>query len=328
VPPVQPSLRGSLLTGVSALALSASAAYGQTGAQNTPPTLTIWGEGARFWTGGGSFNLPTIPLIGAPYTSLSPLRGYEGAVGFDYRWPNQPWHFVFDIRYGRTRTATSSSSSFRSFVSFPFSTPFFTFLATSTTASQSTEHESHLVVDFMVGRDLGIGGTTPELQFGIRIADLRANAHMDESGRRTFYSSISFFSSATASQTAVGDWSSRFFGIGPRIAIVGGIPIVGPWSVDYAAGIAGLFGDRKFTASVTSSNGTSFYLSTSDTAFIFNADASLALSYAFTPNFKASVGIRGDFYSNALTTYNVSTGALQNIDRSYWGPFFRLTGTF
>ncbi len=60
---------------------------------------------------------------------------------------------------------------------------------------------------------------------------------------------------------------------------------------------------------------------------MFNADGWLAFSFRFTPQFKISSGIRGDFYNNALTTYDIS-GALKNIDRFYWGPFVRLTGTF
>ncbi len=41
-----------------------------------------------------------------------------------------------------------------------------------------------------------------------------------------------------------------------------------------------------------------------------------------------SGGIRADFYDSALLTYNVDTGALQGLNRLYWGPFLRLTGTF
>jgi hypothetical protein len=43
---------------------------------------------------------------------------------------------------------------------------------------------------------------------------------------------------------------------------------------------------------------------------------------------KLSDGIRTDFYDSALTTYNINTGAVQNISRDFLGPFLRLTGTF
>lgn len=131
------------------------------------------------------------------------------------------------------------------------------------------------------------------------------------------------------------DWNSRFIGAGPRVTLTGNIPIVGQWSFDYSGGIAGLIGDRSMDSSVVYTLGPSFALlppniSTShDTlAFIFNADAWVALTYFVGPGLKASGGIRGDYYNSASTTYNVNTGGLQNIDRLYWGPFIRLTGLF
>lgn len=316
MPPVQPSLRGLLLTSASAVALSVSASAAQAG-PHAP--LTIWAESAPFWTGGGSFNVPSLPSLGAPYTSFDQLNGLEGAVGFDYQWLSTPWHFVFDFRYGKTRTASAGSSSFHSSIT----TPFFV-TQTSSTSSQATEHESHLVTDFMIGRDLGIGTGKPELQFGIRIADLHADAHVVGSERRTFYSSGVFPPTVTTTQSATGDWSSRFFGVGPRVAVVGGIPIVGEWSFDYSGGAALLIGDRSFNVSTS----TGFTLDESTTTVVFNTDGWLALSYSLGPQFKISTGMRSDFYISALTTYDVNTGALQNISRVYWGPFVRLTGTF
>ena len=65
---------------------------------------------------------------------------------------------------------------------------------------------------------------------------------------------------------------------------------------------------------------------------VFNADASLALSYVLTPRAKLSAGIRFDGYWNALRTldshFTGDSVALHNEDRFYWGPFRRLTGAF
>ncbi|HEY4404580.1 MAG TPA: hypothetical protein VGN55_07985 [Xanthobacteraceae bacterium] len=350
MPPVQPSLRGSLLTGASALALSVSAsgAHGQAAPPSPPPRVTVWGEGALFWTGGPSFNVPTIPGLGAPFTSFNPKLGLEGAVGFDYQWPSQPWHFVFDIRYGRTKTASvngasssSSSTTFQSFISvigFPV-----TNTTTVTTANsgvtRATEWESHLVADFMIGRDFGVGTNRPEFQFGFRVADLHAVAQAQESGLatittdRTFYAPslfhfVSTHSSTSTASSAAARWSSGFFGVGPRLAVAGGIPIAGPWSFDYSGGIAALIGDRTFNVSMWSSLGPGFATNYGNTALVLNADGWAAISYAFTPHFKASAGLRGDVYGFALTTYDVNTGGLVNISRFFGGPFVRFTGAF
>jgi hypothetical protein len=316
MPPIQPSLRGSLLTGASALALSVSASGAgaqSAGTAKTPePTLQLWIEGAQFWTGGGKYNVPTLPGLGAPFFSFNPASGHEGALGFDYRWPNQAWHFVFDIRYGRTPTKTASTSFSALLPSF------FGGLTTGISSSQGSEHESHFVADFMVGRDIGLGGTS-QVQFGVRVVDLQASAQVQQTGTTFFKSSVV--------TTASGDWHSRFLGAGPRVALTGSIPIVGWWSFDYSGGIAGLIGSRSFEVSGTNNIGGTFYTNQNPTAFIFNADGWVALSYLLS-GLKVSGGIRSDYYNSALTTYNINTGALQNIDRLYWGPFVRLTGVF
>jgi hypothetical protein len=364
MPPIQPSLRGSLLTGASAFALSVSGAGAS--AQSNPgsqtssalPQWTVWAEGGSFQTAGGPVNIPSIPALGAPFTSLNPLGGIEGAFGFDYRFTNDPlWHFVFDFRYGGSRTvdsnsSSSSSSSSTNFITHGFASgPFLTKIPLTTTirkatanstSTQASEWESHLVTDFMIGRDLGIGANRPEIELGLRIADLRASGQISETTNSTttttttatFYSYLSGTShptstnSTSAATSAFGSWNSQFFGFGPRAAITGGVPLVGVWTFDYEAGVAELFGYRTFNFNVTSSTGGSIAINSNPMVAVFNADAWIALSYRFTPYAKLSGGIRTDFYDSALTTYNVNTGGFQNVSRDYWGPFLRLTGTF
>jgi hypothetical protein len=327
MPPIQPSLRGALLTSASAVALSVSgaAAHAQNAAPATPQTVSIWVEGSAFWTTGGSYNVPLIPGIGPPITVFNPKTGIEGAAGFDYRWPgNQLWHIVGDIRYGWTKSVNGHSSTF--FSSIFHGSPTI-IQQTISTASSGTEKESHLVADFMVGRDLGVGSNAPELQLGVRVADLRASAHINEAGKATFYSSAVFPPTVTTAQTAAASFSSRFFGAGPRLALTGNVPITGFWSFDYSGGIALLFGERMSNFYLTGAFG-ALAINTNTTAFVFNADAWAALSYAITPNFKASAGIRGDYYNSPLMSYDINTGGSVNIDRLFWGPFVRLTGAF
>ena len=213
MPPVQPSLRGSLLTGASALALSVSAsgAHGQAAIPEPAATVTVWGEGALFWTGGPSFNIPSLPGLGAPFTSFNPKLGLEGAVGFDYQWPSQPWHFVFDYpvrqdqnRLGQWASSSSSSVHHLSLVYYLLSVLPYEYDDRHDGQfgrhTRATAWESHLVADFMIGRDLGVGTNKPEFQFGFRVADLHAVAQaqasiqstMTTDTTATFYSSAPF----------------------------------------------------------------------------------------------------------------------------------------
>jgi hypothetical protein len=305
------------------------------------PKLTVWAEGALFNTEGGNIGIASLPGLGAPFSLFPSRGGYEAAFGFDYRWPSQPWHFVFDFRFGRSKTASrGSSNSFSSFFSSTVnigSGLVATNITTNTTANNTlqTLRESHLVADFMVGRDFGLGTGPSQLQFGIRVADLRAiaRARLDNTVTTTstlFYTGtiIGGPTTTTATTSTFATWKSRFFGAGPRVAIAGGIPIVGAWSFDYGGGIAALWGNRNFNVSLFDTNGAGSGFNSSTQTFVFNADALAALSYAFTSYFKASAGVRGDYYAAALTTYNINTGLLRQVDRLYWGPFVRLTGAF
>ncbi len=360
--PIQPSLRGSLLTGASALALfaSGSGADAQYALPYEPPVglpaWTVWVEGDWFQTRGGAFNVPTLPGLGAPFTPVGPSPGIGGAFGFDVRLPDPVWHFVFDFRYGKSRTATnsSSSSSSTSTTTQIFSVlgfvPVSTIVTTTNTSSstQVSEWESHAVADFMVGHDVGMGRTPIEVEFGIRVADLYLGARANETAsttgttKRTFKCDTTFGRDPTCvsttplgstSTTTFASWNSRFFGAGPRLAVTQDIPFhdiipfIGYWSVDYEVGVAELIGERSFNLTLVSSSGTTAS-STSSLAGVFNMDAWGSLGYALTPNLKLSGGLRADFYGAALTTYNINTGGLTNLDRLFWGPFVRLTGAF
>src|SRR5262249_53831796 len=152
-----------------------------------------------------------------------------------------------------------------------------------------------------------------EFLFGLRVADLEAIAREQQSSRTTrmstFYSSVTLSSQTTSSSAT---WKSRFFGVGPRVGITGVVPIVGLWSFDYGAGAAELFGRRSFDVTVWNSAAPGFASAARSNVFVFNADAFLAISYSFTPNFKLSSGLRADYYNSVLTTYNINTGAFQN----------------
>jgi hypothetical protein len=62
----------------------------------------------------------------------------------------------------------------------------------------------------------------------------------------------------------------------------------------------------------------------SSNGFVFNADAALGLSYAISQNASLMLSYRFDGYWNALRGYD-NNGNVQNLDRYYHGPMFRLT---
>jgi hypothetical protein len=351
--------RTVLFAGVSTLALTVGAAELRAAdlapvpkaVLKAPPpvqtgVLTVWIEGAAFWTGGDKqrafgdvFSSSFCTFDACPSNNFGAFRpqvGWEAAGGFDYRFAGSPWHVSFDFRYGRAKSKSQA-----------FHTAFSTFTegnaAETNVQAQAFAHqtESHMVADFMIGRDIGLGGLLgmSQVKVGVRVADLEARLHIDAqvfascANGRADSCGLGDNSSAAAAISL--DERSRFIGVGPRAAIEGTVPLGGPWAVDYMGGLAVLFGDRKLDANVSGVSsfgflGTglfAFHTQISDSKGVFNADASLALAYWFTPRAKLSAGFRFDGYWQALKTMDLN-GNITNVDRFYYGPFVRLTGKF
>jgi hypothetical protein len=305
------NVRTSLLIGVSVIALTVALPdLGQAADLPTKaptyqpaPQVTWWIEGGPEWTGG-----PSVAYVPGGFfpvgQSIKAGSGWSIAGGFDYRFAASPWHVSADVRYGK---AGSRSQSFIS------SAPpvFFS-------SSSASHKEDHWVADFMVGRDIGLG-TQSQVKLGVRVADLRATT--DVSSAFAFFI---FFGSSSFEQR------SRFLGVGPRAALDGTAQIQGPWSIDYNAGIALLYGNRELNLSGSGTGtGGPFTFNTSDDSngWVPNANGSLALGYSFTPGLKISAGYQIDYYWNALRTFDVN-GNAKNIDRNYSGPFVRVSGSF
>ena len=323
LPPIQSPIRASLLTSASALALSLTGYGAQAQALLSPNTSwspwIVWVEGGLFQTGGPGVSVPMLPGLAAPFTLVGPKGGYYGAAGFDFDYGGS-WHVVGDVLYGWSRKAAASVHQhyFSSFGDGYFS---------STNSVQSaTERESHLVADLMIGRDFGLGTSTAQLQYGIRVADLAAITNVNQAAT-SFFSSF-FRGAGSGTSMASGTFRARFFGGGPRLALAGDLPLSGVWSVDYLVGIAELAGTRSMSYNVTNATGAPASGNSSSVGLVFNADGWAALSYALTPAYKISAGVRADYYSDVLSAYDASINGTRNIDRLFWGPFLRLSGKF
>lgn len=310
------SVRRSLLLGVSVLALTAAApelarpadlptkAPILKAAPEANPIVTMFIEGGPMWTGGGGINY-FDPAFGFSRSIGRPPVGWTIAGGVDYQFAASPWHVSFDVRFGRSGKRTHNNSA-----SFGYES--------GAASSQATHREQHWVTDFMVGRDIGIGQQS-QLKVGLRVADLSATTNYN--GTYVSYYGSSYGYSFRQ--------HSRFLGFGPRAAISGVFGIQGPWSIDYGAGIAVLYGNR--TLNVTGSACAAcipFPVGSFDSrAWVPNVDASVGLSYAFTQTVKATVGFQFDYYWHALRTFDLNRSPI-DIDRNYYGPFVRLTGRF
>jgi hypothetical protein len=321
-------LQKLLLLSVSSIALASVAPVARAADLADPavpvaaslPQLTVFIEGGVNWSNGDRL-YPNTPLP----DFFSPFAGVGGelAVGADYRFVGSPWHVTASFRYGwNNRNKSHDGTETVTFVRPPGDgTTGANSSADQTTALAGTVHirETHAVADFAVGRDLGIGNGESQVKLGLRYADLSARI----SGPGVAYTSAALGSLTSTSNAYL---KSRFQGLGPRVAVEGSMPLSGQWGLDYGAGAAYLFAitrDRTFALADGSE------ITQSDKKGVFNLDASLAVTYNFTPTTKVALGYRADAYFDALPGIDFTkSGGETDVTRVYHGAFLRLTNSF
>jgi hypothetical protein len=188
--------------------------------------------------------------------------------------------------------------------------------------------DDHWLVDFAVGRDLGLGnGSNAQWKLGLRVADLRA--------KLTASGSVATTPGKTGVFSTV--QKATFVGAGPRLGVDGSTPLGGGWSIDWLGGVAVLFGERQTTQTTFPTPvGAGVFLpitsasAISDTTAVFNVDGQAGLSYWFSPTFKITASYRVDAYFSALKTVKPGTpnGSFNSLDQIYNGPMLRLTSSF
>jgi hypothetical protein len=262
---------------------------------------------------------------------LKPGSGYDIAGTITYQQPGSPWSFGVGVRYGRMngRSGNShfaSSSTFTSYYGGKY----------SRTHAQTTHEKlaasSHYVIDFEVGRDVGVG------LFGRGVTTIGAGvryAHFDSTVTGSFATSQkygdSFYHSSHDFQfSRNGTFVARHTtdAAGPRVFVKTVSPFPGNTglSLDGGVGLGLLFGRQTVKATVDThvTFGTGSYagvhgVSRSTSQTIPTVDGYLQISWT-APNspFTLGVGYRADAYFTAI-----DGGYAQNreIDVFEHGPY-------
>jgi hypothetical protein len=167
-------LRIALLAGASVVALAAGAPSAGAADMNKPnltkaPPAAVVKERFTWWIEGGAFNPSGDSFsLGAALSNIRPQWGGEGAAGFDWQPGWGPWHLSGQFRYGSAQKTKSFSGS-TTLVGPAGGTT--VFLA----SNNDKIRDDHWLVDFAVGRDLGLGDANAQWKLGLRVADLRAS---------------------------------------------------------------------------------------------------------------------------------------------------------
>jgi hypothetical protein len=338
-------LRGALLVGVSLGALS----IGFGGMSNAdaanlkvpaaakvkvlkpppPPPPPSWFFSAE---GGGACSSSNIavrsPFVpGADLAHVGSACGWTTRLGFGQEhtalFGGMADYWGVFVRYTRIQDSAPVNGQFNLF--FPaFANPY------SYRFSGNTGFEEHrTVIDFEVGRDIGIGdGSKVRALAGLRFAHYSGETNV--------------LSPTNSAYTANFFTRQQFNGFGPRIGFSYRRPLLGMLDLAAEGSASELWGRYKTNITDTFNGGNPYSITGGEShdGWVGNLEGSIAVAYApYGPRgLEASLGIRGEAWFNQIdiNTFSASSSAHsgtftgtalvtgQREDRFNWGPFLRL----
>ncbi len=219
--------------------------------------------------------------------------------------------------------------------------------------TQVHRRESHTILDFVVGKDVGLGmfgrESSSTLGFGIRFAQFESNTTFDVRARPDLH--VKYYPAQNPSYAlpyfhtyhATGSASRSFHGIGPSLSWNGSTPFAGnsqngEISIDWGVNAAFLFGKQmtrvrhqesahyrsaKYALTHSSNVYEAVYQhigeghNTDRSVAVPNAGAFAGASYRIE-NFKVSAGYRADFFFGAIDG-GIDTRKSETL--GFYGPF-------
>jgi len=373
-----PAFKLRLLATVSACALIGMALASSARAESDPDRPTVWielgGQLERIEANQktfapdfiGRFNSDGFLSAGQLERTPRYANGIEGKISIDPE--DSSWVFSAAIRYGRSNTAKTSHNQ----VATPpvlhrtISVPAFGIYVTGTgnpkalrfADAASHTDESHLILDFQAGRDVGLGilKGTATINAGVRIAQFSSRSRVSMTANpggvvpykyaTQFYGNpahikLPFFGSETWNlYHATAAISRSFKGAGPSLSFDASLPLVGnpeAMLVNFDIGGNGalLFGRQKASVHHKTNDDrpviphvynfipmTPYYHHTYDrprSRSVIVPNIGGFAGLSFNyANAKLKLGYRADFFFGAM---DGGIDTRKTYDRNFYGPF-------
>jgi hypothetical protein len=329
--------RGQLLTTVSTVALllamseagRAFAADNFLASSDRPPFwIELGGEADQIGGGLDPYVPPFVLAPGGltggssgPVIQKAPIFSFGGEGKISYEPDGTSWVFSASVRYGRAirhKLAHQQTGTQK----YPAAGDFYD--------AGDVTSENHFLLDFQVGRDMGLGMFGPHARstfsLGLRYAQFSARSSGFISSAKTFYDHFIYEEKSHIDRSSMA--------IGPSIAWDASVPVAGVpsnnLSLDWGANAAILFGRQKANISIRSAHVHYVYrydppISTPSTAAgarkksvtIPNVGGFAGISYNLRAA-KVSLGYRADMYFGAI---DAGSMARRSANQSFYGPF-------
>ncbi len=359
--------RWQLLTTVSALALLAAVGMGDAkAADEEPDRPTVWielGGQAENITGQGERFAPAFLAAYPNSTVLGPVTpiqaqkpsqlgfGEEGTISFQPE--GSDWVFSAALRYGQssnTRHVDHQGNGVHQ-TKYVNGVPVSGHLLTVTKFADTHAHnqETHAVLDFLAGKDVGLGmfgkDSSSVLSLGVRFAQFASKETFDIRARPDLH--FKYLPAASAptrialpyfhTYHASGNASRSFRGIGPSLSWTGSTPFVGNQqggeiTFDWGVNAALLFGKQKAHVRHQETGnykaaGNKYYSTvyqhpptghdTLRSVTVPNVGGFAGLSWRIR-DFKVNLGYRADFFFGAIDA-GIDTRKSEML--GFYGPF-------
>lgn len=334
---VRKSLRYRLLLSASSAAVLVFAPEAQ--AQDSHPA--VWVElGGAFDQISRDASTWVPPNLTDPIANPSPDPfGRSPAIGYDWDaaieiQPNgSDWIYSASVRYGRAQRGPRRFHD-QTYEEKLVSAGKYNLTTYAFLNAREVSRSSHVIVDFSVGRDVGLGSFhsgKATVHFGVRMAQLNERA---EATLTAFSTAPAKYSSGKIVHKADALMARSYTGVGPAVSWDGATPFVGTlndgFSFDWGANASVLFGRQKARIALHTQdaryNGGGAYTVLSHltsapfrdrTVVVPNLGGFAGLSWRL-PSGKVSLGYRADFFFGAIDG-GVSTS--QKDTRGFYGPF-------
>lgn len=331
------TIRWKLLTGVSALALVAYVASAGVAKAEDASRPLVWLElDGQFAKQKNNVDVYAPPFLAfSPFDASSNLDLQKGraniwdkGIAMSFRPHGSDWILSGSIRYGK-----SGRNEDRNHLTSHASVPFGWYNAFQNFAAQSDE--GHTIVDFRVGKDVGLGkfgsGGSSVLSAGIRIAQFNSRTHTDIKSQPTncnAYCRYDRFYETFAARR-------QFKGIGPAVSWNDSVNIAGnsadgAISLDWGVNGALLFGRQRMSEHHQTKMNSWYYsfirggyqhplasISRSKKVTVTNLGGFAGISWRY-PVAKITMGYRADYFFGVL---DGGIATAKKEDRAFYGPF-------
>lgn len=361
--------RRRLLTSASALALAVGASSVAVAAEADRPQVWVelGGQFNRLEDGHEIFSpdlMSDRPTIFSPSSSFQkgPEHGFEETGQLIFQPKNSDWSFAASVRFGRASSNrhVRQQTYPKAHVKYVGTGQYTNFPRAARFADTSArETQQHLIADFQVGKDVGIGLFNADegastINFGIRFAQFLSKSNValqsnpDWHFKYYTYRSIQYVI-AQPYHSNVANLAVRrsFHGIGPSVSFKSTVPVASngedaELAVDWGINAAVLFGKQKthvqhqatgwyqpgaFFGTVNNTPRQIVYqpgpvsLARTKSVAVPNVGGFAGISFKYAAA-KVSFGYRADFFFGAM---DGGIDARHTSDVSFHGPFATLS---